>query len=471
MVRIARRVVEELGFEPDAPPIEPLGNKDPGAGARDLRELPWSSIDNAESRDLDQIEWAEALPGGAIRILLGIADVAAFVAKDSEVDRHAAHNTTSLYTGIKTFHMLPKALSTQRTSLLEGEERLAMITEMVVQGDGTLDEARCDVFPARVKNHAKLIYEEVGAWLEGDTSAPVPNETFAAQLRLHDEATRRLRLRRQEQGALELDTIEARTVAKDGRVVDLELMHKNRARELVEDLMIAANGATARFLEHRGYSSIRRVVHAPTRWPRIADIARSYGVELPAEPDVRALGRFVAAQRRALDRDSFGDLSLTIVKLLGAGEYLPQRATDPDRGHFGLAVEDYMHSTAPNRRFPDLVTQRMLKAAAVGARAPYSDEELAQIATHCTDRENAARKLERTMRKVAAASLLSRRIGDEFKAIVTGVKPNAVYVRLVRPPAEGKVVENAAGLDVGDRIRVRLVDTNPEKGFLDFAAL
>ena len=469
MVRIARRVVLELGFEPDAPAIDPLGNRDPGANARDLRDLPWSSIDNEESRDLDQIEWAEPLPGGAIRILLGIADVAAYVARDSDVDRHAGVNTTSLYTGVKTFHMLPKALSTQRTSLLEGEDRLAMVTEMVIREDGTLDDAQTDVYPARVRNHAKLIYEDVGAWLEGAASAREPSKVFAEQPHLHEEATRRLRVRRQENGALELETIEARTVAKNGRVVDLELMHKNRARDLVEDLMIAANGATARFLETRGYSSIRRVVHAPSRWNRIVDVARGFGVELPPEPDVRALGRFVAQQRRALERDHFTDLSLTIVKLLGPGEYLLQRAQDPDTGHFGLAVEDYMHSTAPNRRFPDLVTQRILKSAAVGAVAPYTDKELSTIATHCTERENAARKLERTMRKVAAASLLSQRIGDEFKGIVTGVKPGAVYVRLFRPPAEGKVVENGAGLDVGDRVRVRLLDTNVEKGFVDFA--
>ncbi len=472
MVRIARQVLVDHGFDPDAPTeIDSLGDRDPAAGARDLRDLPWSSIDNEESRDLDQVEWAEALPGGEIRILLGIADVAAYVAKESPVDRHASTNTTSLYTGVKTFHMLPKALSTQRTSLLEGEPRLALVTEMVVRTDGTLDDARTQVYPARVQNHAKLIYEQVGAWLEGDASAPTPNATMAAQLRLHDEATRRLRRRRQENGALELEMSEARTVAKDGRVIDLEVIHRNRARELVEDLMIAANGATARFLEERGYTSIRRVVHAPSRWSRIVDVAREYGGDLPADPDVRALGHFVAEQRRKMDREAFGDLSLTIVKLLGAGEYLAQRATDPDKGHFGLAVEDYMHSTAPNRRFPDLVTQRMLKAAAVNAQAPYTDAELVMIATHCTDRENAARKVERTMRKVAAAALLSSRIGDEFKAIVTGVKGDKVYARLVRPPAEGRVVEGFEGLDVGNRIFVRLLRTDPERGFVDFAAL
>lgn len=471
MVQIARRVLEEQGFEPDGPhDIEPLGNRDPGAGAKDLRDLPWSSIDNAESKDLDQVEWAEKQGDGTIRILLGIADVAAYVHKGSPIDEHAEHNTTSLYTGVRTFHMLPKALSTQRTSLLEGGERLAMVTELHVRADGTVIEDRTAVYPARVKNHAKLVYEEVGAWLEGDESRAPASATMVAQLRLHDEATRRLRQRRIECGALELETIEARPVAKDGKVVDLELMHKNRARDLVEDLMVAANTATAKFLEQRGYSSIRRVVQAPSRWPRIVEIARGLGTELPDKPDVFALGHFVAEQRRAAP-DTFAELSLTIVKLLGAGEYVLQRPSNPDRGHFGLAVDDYMHSTAPNRRFADLVTQRVLEAAAAGRESPYSDDELQHIAAHCTERENAANKVERTMRKVGAAVFLTPRIGQTFDAIVTGSKAHATYARLLRPPAEGRVVENEHGLDVGDKIRVKLVATDPEKGFIDLAAL
>ena len=471
MVRIARRILEEQGFEPDGPhEISPLGNHDPAAGAIDLRELPWSSIDNAESKDLDQIEWAEKLGDGTIRMLLGIADVAAYVPKGSPIDEHAEANTTSLYTGVKTFHMLPKALSTQRTSLLEGGERLAMVTEMHIRHDGTVIEEATKIYPARVKNHAKLVYEDVGAWLDGDESRRPHHVALVGQLRLHDEATRRLRGRRIECGALELETIEARPVAKDGKVVDLELMHKNRARDLVEDLMVAANTATAKFLERHGFSSIRRVVQAPSRWPRIVEIARGFGVDLPDKPDVRALGHFVAEQRRVAP-DAFADLSLTIVKLLGAGEYLLQRATDPDTGHFGLAVDDYMHSTAPNRRFADLVTQRILKAAAAGRESPYTDDELQHIAAHCTERENAANKVERTMRKVAAAVFLTPRIGQTFDAIVTGAKPHATYVRLLRPPAEGRVVENAQGLDVGDKVRVKLVATDPEKGFIDLAAL
>lgn len=470
MTRIARRVLEENGFEPDAPhTIEPLGNRDPAAGAKDLRGLLWSSIDNQESKDLDQVEWAEKLPDGSIRLLLGIANVVAYVSKGSPIDEHAAKNTTSLYTGVRTFHMLPKALSTQRTSLLEGEDRLAIVTEIIVHPDGTIAN-ESPVYPARVINKAKLIYEDVGAWLEGDDSRRPRDPGLVEQLELQAEASARLRTHRIEQGALELEMIEARTVAKDGRVVNLELLRKNRARDLIEDLMIAANTATAHFLEQRGYSSIRRVVHAPSRWQKIVDIAQSFGTPLPAEPDVRALGKFVSGRRTA-DPDGFADLSLTIVKLLGAGSYVLQRASDPDIGHFGLAVEDYMHSTAPNRRYPDLVTQRMLVAASMKAKSPYTDDELQQIAARCTERENAANKVERTMRKVAAASLLSERIGDSFDAIVTGKKPNATYVQLFRPPAEARLVEGEQGLDVGDKLRVKLVATEVEKGFVDVAAL
>jgi exoribonuclease-2 len=470
MIRIARRVLEENGFEPDTPSdIEPLGNKDPAAGARDMRDLLWSSIDNEESKDLDQIEWAERLPDGSIRVLLGIANVVAYVAKGSRIDEHAARNTTSLYTGIRTFHMLPKALSTQRTSLLEGGERLAIVTELIVHPDGTIANSS-PVYPARVLNKAKLVYEDVGRWLDGDESARPKDPALAEQLKLQAEAADRLRTHRIEEGALELETIEARTVAKDGKVVDLELQYKNRARDLIEDLMIAANTATAHFLEQRGYSSIRRVVHSPSRWPKIVEIARAFGTELPAEPDVKALGKFVSSRRKA-DPEGFPELSLTIVKLMGAGSYVLQRATDPDVGHFGLAVEDYMHSTAPNRRYPDLVTQRILIAAAAAAKAPYTDDELQRIAAHCTERENAAHKVERTMRKVAAASLLSHRIGDTFDAIVTGTKPHATYVRLYRPPAEALVVQGEDALDVGDKVKVRLVSTDVEKGFVDVAAL
>jgi VacB/RNase II family 3'-5' exoribonuclease len=468
MHEVAKRVLEEHGFATEPPSAESARAEPVLDGVRDLRSLPWSSIDNEESRDLDQVEYAEQLDADRIRLLVGIADVAAYVAKDSPIDDYAAQNCATLYTGVRTFPMLPEALANNRTSLLEGGERLAMITEMIVLRDGSLDDATTTVYPALVNNHAKLVYENVGAWLEGDTDAVPGSPVIAEQLRLHAEVTSWLRARRIERGALELETIEARPVAKNGKLIDLQIIRKNRARELVEDIMIAVNGATARFLERRMSSSIRRIVHSPSRWPRIVELAATFGATLPEQPNVRALGAFVADRRRA-DPEDFPELSLTIVKLLGAGEYVLQRAADPDLGHFGLAVEDYMHSTAPNRRFPDLVTQRLLKAAAAGKPASYSDDELGAIAVRCTERENAARKVERQMRKIVAATLLADRVGDKFKAIVTGASRKGTYVRLMRPPAEGRVVVGERGLDVGDRVEVKLVATDPDRGYVDFA--
>ncbi|MBA3542503.1 MAG: RNB domain-containing ribonuclease, partial [Deltaproteobacteria bacterium] len=316
LFEIARRVLRENGFAPDLPRDldDSIPAEDPTDGVRDLRELPWSSIDNAESRDLDQIEFAERLPDGAIRLLVGIADVDAYAAKDSPIDRYALTNTATLYTPAHIFPMIPAALSEDRTSLLEDRQRLAMVTEMVVREDGSLDEAGTRVYQARVRNHAKLVYERVGAWLERDEADDrvegPPSALIAEQVGLHDEAARRLRRRRFEHGALEFETIEARAIAKDGRIVDLQVIRKNRARELVEDLMIAANGATARFLELRGFSSIRRVVHKPRRWDRIVEIAKGYGTALPAEPAAAALATFLIARRRA-DPARFGELSLS----------------------------------------------------------------------------------------------------------------------------------------------------------------
>ncbi len=470
MVAVARRVLTENGFEPDMPEgIDSTIPRDPEVDVVDLMHLPWSSIDNDDSRDLDQIECAERLDDGSIRLHVGIADVDTFAPKGSPIDRHAYANTASLYTGIRVFPMLPFELSEARTSLLEGGQRLAVVTEMVVRRDGSLDEHQTKIYPARVQNHAKLVYERVGAWLEGDSDAK-PVQRMAEQLKLQDEAAQALRRRRYELGALDFETIEARPVAKDGKIVDLQVVHKNRARELIEDLMIAANGATARFLETRGASSIRRVVRAPKRWPRIVELALELGHKLPANPDAVALAEFLEARKKA-DPARFGDLSLSIVKLIGPGEYALQRADDPDTGHFGLAVDDYAHSTAPNRRYPDLVTQRLLKAVAANRPVPYTDDELIEIAGHCTERENAIRKVERLIRKIAAAVLLTPRIGETFDAIVTGVADKGTFARLLRPPAEGRVVTGEHGLDVGDRIKVRLVDTEPMRGFIDFAAL
>ena len=471
MVAVARRVLQENGFEPDFPAgLEAsIPATSPDEPARDLTQLPWSSIDNDDSRDLDQIEVAERLPDGAIRVLVGIADVDALAPRDSLVDQHARANTCSLYTGVHIFPMLPEVLSTDRTSLLEdGRTRLSVVTDYIVRADGSIDDTQTQIYIARVLNKAKLVYEHVGAWLEHDGERPHGGRVIEDQLRLQDEAACKLRALRHMHGALDFETIEARPVMKNGEIVDLEVAHKNRAKQLIEDLMIAANTATAKYLESHGHSSIRRIVPKPRRWDRIVALAASYGATLPAEPSSVALAGFLAARRQA-DPERFVDISLSVVKLLGPGEYALQRATDPDFGHFGLAVDDYAHSTAPNRRYPDLITQRLLKQCQLQRAQAYTDDELAELAAHCTERENAARKVERTMRKVAAARLLSSHIGEPFDAIVTGVGDHGTFVRLVHPPAEGRVVRGEQGMDVGDRVRVRLVDTAPERGFIDFA--
>jgi VacB/RNase II family 3'-5' exoribonuclease len=471
--RIAREAMRTNGFDPELPgaaveELSALPEEPAMDGARDLRALPWSSIDNRESRDLDQVEVAEALDDGGIRLRIGIADVSAFVPRDSALDRHAASNTTSVYTGAVTFPMLPERLSTDLTSLNEGEARRAVVLELTVDADGGV--GTCELYEAVLVNRDKLAYEPVGQWLVGATAAPLEVSGVAGiaeQVRLQDEAAQRLRARRQERGALDLETIEARPVTSGGEVVDLRVTRKSRARELIEDFMIAANTAIAQRLERAGYPSIRRVVHMPKRWPRIVDIARSLGEALPADPDAVALSAFLW-RRRAADPDGFASLSLSVVKLLGSGEYVVDHPGARSEGHFGLAVDDYTHSTAPNRRYADLVTQRMLKALIAGDPPPYTVEELESIAARCTVMEGAANKVERQMRKVVAASLMARRRGERFDAIVTGASPKGVYVRLVHPPAEGRVVRGEEGLDVGERVSVTLLGTDVERGFIDF---
>lgn len=477
MVAIARSVATREGFlvAPTEAAVQsiPRVPREPEGAARhvkDERALPWSSIDNRESTDLDQIEVSERLPDGSIVVRIGIADVDAYVPRGSLLDRHAGSNTTSLYAGVATFPMLPDELSSDATSLLEGAERLAVVTEMTVAKDGSVTAS--NVYRAQVKNHAKLVYGDVGAWLEGRGATPDDIERVPAlddQVRMQDEAAQRLRRRRIEHGALQLSTIEARPVAKDGEVVALEVTDKSRGRELIEDMMIAANGVTARYLEERNFASIRRVVRTPKRWDRIVDLAASLGVKLPSEPHAVALSEFLR-ERREKAPERFTDLSLSVVKLLGPGEYAVADPSSPE-GHFGLAVTDYAHSTAPNRRYGDLVTQRLLKAAASGEPPPYTVAELWTVARKCTEMEDHARKFERTMRKVAAALFLSTRLGESFDAIVTGVTPTGTFVRLLDPPAEGRVVRGEEGLDVGDTTRVRLVATEPSRGFIDFVRI
>ncbi len=437
---IAKQIMLANGFEPEFPAGVPQQLADlkahppqvaPGGDIRDLRYLLWSSIDNDTSRDLDQIEVAERLPDGGIRVLVGIADVDAFVPKHSPIDEHAAKETTTVYTGIRNFPMLPEELSTGASSLLEDGDKLGIVIEFVAGVDGGVDSS--SVYRAIVHNRAQLAYNAVGAWLEGRGLAPAKvsaSNELQVQLKLQDEAAQALRQQRYRQGALNIETSEVHPVVLNQQVVDVVKQEKNRATELIEDFMIAANGVVARMLEK--VSSLRRIVKTPERWDRIVQLAAAQGEQLPAQPDSKALNDFLL-KRRAADPDHFADLSLAVIKLIGPGEYVLERPGDPEQGHFGLAVQDYTHSTAPNRRFADIVTQRLVKAVLSGAAAPYSDDELAAIASNCTVKEDAARKVEREMSKRLAAVAMSRRIGDTFDAIVTGVTPHGTFVRVVQP--------------------------------------
>ena len=475
--RVAREALLANGFQPDTgeavdrevASLHDALSKGAGAGTKDLRSLLWSSIDNATSKDLDQIEVAEELPDKGIVLRIGIADVDALVPKGSAIDAHAIANATSVYTGVHVYPMLPEQLSTDLTSLNEGETRLVLVIEVELAPDGTV--RRHDVYRAIAINRAKLAYEEVGAWLEGRGPEPrksVENDALEEQLWLQDRAASLLKRVREQAGALEFDTVEATPVAKDGKIESLAVTRKNRARDLIEDFMIASNVAIARILAERNRSAIRRVVRVPRRWDRIVVIAKEYGFTLPAQPDAPSLSKFLGA-RRAADPLRFPDLSLSIVKLLGPGEYvLDKPGPSDDLPHFGLAATDYTHATAPNRRYADLVTQRLVKAALADAPPPYTDDELAAIAQQCTERENAANRVERVTRKSAAAELLAHRIGSVFTAIVTGVNKDGTYVRLLSPPAEGRVMRGEHGMDVGERVRVRLIRTDPEKGHIDF---
>jgi VacB/RNase II family 3'-5' exoribonuclease len=435
---------------------------------RDLRMLLWSSIDNQESRDLDQVEVAERLPDGHILVRIGIADVDAFVPIGSATDRFAADNSVSVYTGVATFPMLPERLSTELTSLLPGVDRLAIVIELLIAASGPARTRA--IYRALLRNQAKLEYQAIGRWLDGESSLPREVAEIAGleeQLRLQNEATERLLRLRHQQGALEFETTEARPVVSNGEVLNLKVQRKSRSQTLIENFMITSNVAMASYLEERGCPAIRRVARKPKRWPRIVEIAGSLGEALPEEADSAALAAFLA-RRKAIDPAHYPDLSLAVVKLLGAGEYVVVPPGSSDEGHFGLAVQDYTHSTAPNRRYPDLLTQRLLKASLSGSPVPYSFAQLEGLAERCEERQSAARKVERFMRKVIAAELLSDSIGQVFEAMVTGITGKGTFVRLLDPPAEGKVVRGEGGLDVGDNIKVRLLATEPDRGFIDF---
>jgi VacB/RNase II family 3'-5' exoribonuclease len=473
--RIAHRAMLERGLVPDFP-VQALAELDgihgPATRAedstRDLRNLLWCSIDNDDSRDLDQLTVAEAMPDGAAKVLVAIADVDAVVKKRSALDDHARKNTTSVYTVAETFPMLPEKLSTNLTSLNYASDRLAIVIEMVLAGDGSLQSS--DLYGAVVRNTAKLAYNSVADWLEGDGPMPQGVGTVKGldeNLRLQDRVAQKIKRLRHLHGALDLETIQTRPVFEGDELKDLKAEKRNRAKDIIEDFMIAANGVTARYLASKKFPSLRRVVRIPKRWDRIIELAADGGEKLPKEPDSKALDQFLVSAKAA-DPLRFPDLSLSVVKLMGAGEYVVEPPGGSVAGHFGLAVKDYTHSTAPNRRYPDLITQRLLKAAVAGDSPPYQKDELGALAKHCTEEEDAAKKVERLVTKSAAAILLESRIGERFDAIVTGAAEKGTWVRLVHPPIEGRLESGFEGMDVGHRLRVQLVRTDVERGYIDF---
>jgi VacB/RNase II family 3'-5' exoribonuclease len=474
--RIATQAMRDGGLEPElsAAAMAETRALGPGLGpadpqVRDLRGLLWASIDNDDSRDLDQLTVAEALPDGTTKIAIAIADVDSKVTLGSALDQHARANTTSVYTDGRIFPMLPERLSTDLTSLNEGQERLAVIIEMRVTDDGQVTGG--ELSRAVVVNRAKLAYNGVAAWLEGNAAAPAKVSAVAGlgdNLRLQDRVAQALRARRQQGGALELETLEPRAVFAGDAVTDLALDRQNRAKQLIEDFMVAANVTTAGFLARAGFPSMRRVLRSPERWQRIVELAALHGGHLPGEPDARALSAFLSERRRA-DPDRFPDVSLAVVKLLGRGEYAVETPGGGETQHFGLAVRDYTHSTAPNRRYPDLITQRLVKAALAHRPPPYATGDLGALAAHCTAAEDVAAKVERRVRKSAAALLLRSRVGETFDAFVTGASAKGTWVRLAAPPVEGRVLHGFEGLDVGDRVSVKLERTDVERGFIDFS--
>src|SRR5580704_12531587 len=473
---VAKDIMRQHGFQPDFAPavqqqLNDLRAHPPviasGAGIVDLRNQLWSSIDNDTSRDLDQIEVAERLPNGDARVRVAIADVDVFVPKSSAIDQHAARETTTVYTGVRNFPMLPEELSTGKTSLLENQDCLSVVTEFVVDGSGNVTSSQ--VYRAVARNQAQLQYNSLGAWLEGTATAPpkvAASADLQAQLHLQNEVAQKLKNHRLEAGALTLQTDEVFPLLLNNQVVDVVPQQKNHATELIEDFMIAANGVVARMLAK--VSSLRRIVKQPKDWPRIVELAAQHGEKLPPQPDSKALNDLLV-RRKAADPDHFADLSLTVIKLIGPGEYVLERPGDPSTGHFGLAVQDYTHSTAPNRRFPDIVTQRLIKAMLAGQPNPYSDDELSAIAANCTEKGDAERKVEREMSKRISAIAMQNRIGSIFDAIVTGATPKGTFVRVLQPHVEGLLAQGQQGADVGDKMRVKLIRTDVQHGFIDFA--
>src|SRR5664280_1222195 len=472
---IARKAMIARGLEPDFPPAvvaelskitSPAINKT--SLAKDLRDKLWCSIDNTDSRDLDQLSCAEQLAENKVRVFVAIADVDALVAEQSNIDNHASRNTTSVYTVAQIFPMLPEKLSTDLTSLSFNADRCAIVVEMVAGEDGSMEQS--DVYSAIVRNRAKLNYMSIGSWLEG--TGPVPSEItsvegLAENIKLQDQVAQKMKELRYEHGALNLETIEAVPVFDGDTLSEMKVEKKNRAKDLIEDFMIASNGATARFLNGKKFPSIRRVVRVPRQWDRIVELAAEHGFSLPAVADSKSLSEYLTFFKQK-DQVHFTDMSLSVLKLLGSGEYILEKPGDSEEGHFGLAVKDYTHSTAPNRRFPDLVTQRLLKSAIAGKPVPYTLEQLEQIANHCTVKEDDVKKVERQVEKSANAILIESKIGEEFDAIVSGASPKGTWIRLLFPHVEGKLVKGYNGLKVGQKIKARLIQINVKEGFIDF---
>jgi exoribonuclease II len=511
--------MHEAGFVPEfragvaeqtAEIVAKLAVLTPTSGVEDLRGLGWSSIDNDTSRDLDQIEVAERVEGG-IRLRVAIGDVAAAVEQGSPIDKHAQEQTQTIYTAVKNFPMLPLELSTGVTSLNENGDRLAVMMDFVVGPDGEMVSET--VSRAIVRNRGQLAYSRVGPWLEKTAAGVVDDDVMSLrsdsareheadpslgasgdpthddkavmngapksvaglgvgwlveQLKLQDEAAQALHEARVKNGALEFHKSEADPVVVDGKVIDVHEAIQNRAMNLIEDLMVAANGVMARTLRKGGRSGLQRVVVIPKRWDRIVALAKDRGYDLPENPDSRALND-VLTKLRQLDPIHYPDVAVSVIKLMGPGEYLLMRPDDDPTGHFGLAARDYTHSTAPNRRFPDMVTQRVLHAMMTDAPPPYSDTDLAAIAIHCNDADKKLRKIERDMQKRVAAVAMSSRIGQVFAGVVTGASDKGVYVRVITPPFEGRVIQGEDGLDVGDKVNVKLIHTDPARAFIDFA--
>jgi len=474
LVAIAKQTMIAKGLQPDYPQAvtdQLKGINAPAAlpNLEDSRKLLWCSIDNDDSKDLDQLTYAQDEANGQISLWVAVADVDALVAKDSPIDNHAQVNTTTVYTPSKNFAMLPEKLSTNLTSLNEKQERAAVVVKMLMNPSGDIVDA--SIHHATVYNYAQLTYNAVGAWLEGKGAIP---EKVAAIKGLEENLTKQslaaqiLRKKRYELGALTLETIEAVPVFQGEEIVGLEPATTNKAHQLIEHFMIATNTSIARYFAKAKIPSLRRVVRVPKRWDRIVEVAQEKGETLPAQPDSKALDAFLIKMRDR-DPEAFPDLSLTIVKLLGSGEYVVEVPGDNPVGHFGLALKEYTHSTAPNRRYPDVITQRQIKNSLWTHVSLYQTAELEKLAYHCTVQEDAAAKVERQMRKSAAAILLSNQIGTTFQGIITGSSDKGTWVRIFKPATEGRIIKNGKALDVGDKVQVKLVGVDVEKGYIDFA--